>query len=323
MPRKDTQKDAPRGAQGGGGDDVEAVLDELYALPPSEFVARREERAAAARTARRAGDARRIHAARRPTLAAWAVNLLRRSLPDEAERFLELGRALREAQATLDASGLRELSAQRRRIVSELSRQAAGLARESGHPLSDAVRRDVETTLRAVLADPEAAEVWATGRVESALAPPSGFPAGGDTATAPAGRTAPARKKERTPARTPSAPARKQDELAQRRAERQERLARAREAARAAEERLRDRRAEQEEADVSLRRARERRAGAEERASALEEQLRQERAEMEQARREEREAEKRQRSAADAADRARRAADDAAKEAERAGKGVR
>ncbi|WP_121740274.1 DNA polymerase III subunit beta [Streptomyces sp. E1N211] len=122
----------------GPGDDVEAVLDELYALPPSEFVARREERAARARTRRRAQDARRIHAARRPTLAGWAANLLRRSRPDEAQRFLELGRALREAYTTLDPSGLKELSAQRRRIGSEMSRQAAGPGREGGRPVADA-----------------------------------------------------------------------------------------------------------------------------------------------------------------------------------------
>ncbi|GGW94751.1 hypothetical protein GCM10010297_15580 [Streptomyces malachitofuscus] len=312
MPRKVAQKDAQD-----GGDDVESVLDELYALPPSEFVARREERAAAARTARRAGDARRIHAARRPTLAAWAANLLRRSRPDEAEQFLELGRALREAQATLDPSGLKELSAQRRRIVSELSRQAAALAREAGHPLSDTVQRDVETTLRAVLADPEAAGVWAAGRVESTLTPPSGFPA--DTAAT----SEPAAKESRTPARTASAPTRRKDELAQRRAERQERLARAREAARVAEDRLRDRRAEQEEADASLRRARERREEAEGRVSALEEQLRERQGELDRAEREEREAEKRHRAAEDAVGKARRAADEAVREAERAGKGAR
>ncbi|MFE0319842.1 hypothetical protein [Streptomyces albogriseolus] len=175
----------------GPGDDVEAVLDELYALPPSEFVARREERAARARTRRRAQDARRIHAARRPTLAGWAANLLRRSRPDEARRFLELGRALREAYATLDPSGLKELSAQRRRIVSEMSRQAAALAREAGHPLSDTVQRDVETTLRAVLADPEAAAVWEAGRVEGVLTPPSEF--GAEVVAAAPARREPAR----------------------------------------------------------------------------------------------------------------------------------
>ncbi|KES08335.1 hypothetical protein BU52_04735 [Streptomyces toyocaensis] len=294
----------------GGDGDVETVLDELYALPPSEFVARREERAAAARTARRAEDARRIHAARRPTLAAWAANLLRRSRPDETERFLELGRALREAHATLDPSGLKELSAQRRRIVAELSRQAAGLAREAGHPLSDAVQRDVETTLRAVLADPEAAGVWATGRVESALTPPSGFPAGAATAE---------------PARTPPAPVRKRkrDEPAERRAERQRRLAEARQAAREAEERLRDRRAEQDDAEAALQRAREHALETEERVSALEEQLRRSRAEWERAEREKGDAEKRQRTAADTVTRARREAEEAAREAERAEKGTR
>ncbi|MEV5933479.1 hypothetical protein AB0L56_12200 [Streptomyces sp. NPDC052079] len=308
MPRKDAQKDA----RDGGGDDVEAVLDELYALPPSEFVARREERAAAARKAGRAGDARRIHAARRPTLAAWAANLLRRSRPEEAEQFLELGRALREAQATLDPSGMKELSAQRRRIVSELSREAANLAREAGHPLSDTVQRDVETTLHAVLADPEAADAWAAGRVASTLTPPSGFPA--DTAAA----AEPAGKESRT-----------EDELAQRRAERQERqerqerLARAREAARVAEELLRDRRAEQEEADASLRQARERRDEAEERVSALEQQLREERAELERTERQQQEAEKRHWAAADAVGKAQQAAEEAVREAEQAGKRAR
>lgn len=294
----------------GGDDAVEAVLDELYALPPSDFVARREERAAAARSAGRAGDARRIHAARRPTLAAWAANLLRRSRPDEAERFLDLGRALREAHASLDPSGLRELSAQRRRIVSELSRQAANLAREAGHPLSESVQRDVETTLRAVLADPEAAGLWATGRVESALTPPSGF------TTETAAVRGPARKTSRAP----SAPAGRKDQLAEQRAKR---LARAREAARAAGERLRQARTEQEDAGASLRRAGEYHRDAGERVSALEEQLRDARAELERAQREQREAEQRERTAADALARARREADAAAGEAERAERGSR
>ncbi|MEU3444565.1 hypothetical protein ABZ755_29930 [Streptomyces griseoincarnatus] len=258
----------------GPGDDVEAVLDELYALPPSEFVARREERAARARTRRRAQDARRIHAARRPTLAGWAANLLRRSRPDEAQRFLELGRALREAYTTLDPSGLKELSAQRRRIVSEMSRQAAALAREAGRPLSDAVQRDVETTLRAVLADPEAAAVWEAGRVEGVLIPPSEFGADAVAAVPP--------RREATPARTSredTTTARGKDE--RRRAEREERAARSREEARAAEERLRERRTAREEAAAALERADEQEREAGERVAALEEQLSRARTERE------------------------------------------
>ncbi|MFD1669880.1 hypothetical protein ACFSJI_31655 [Streptomyces calvus] len=294
--------------------EVEAALDELYALPPSDFVARREERAAAARTAGRTEDARRIRAARRPTLAAWAANLLRRSRPDEAERFLELGRALREAYATLDPEGLKELSAQRRRIVSELSRQAAALAREAGHPLSDAVQRDVETTLRAVLADPDAAELWAGGRLESTLTPPSEF-----AATAPG----PARKEPRAPARAPSAPPRGKDGRTRPRAERQQRLALAQEAAREAEVRLRDRRTEQERAAADLEAARERHREAQEQVTAVEDRLRQARAELERAERERTEAQERGRAAAGARARAEREAREAARQAERAAKAAR
>ncbi|MFD5377646.1 hypothetical protein ACFWJE_25020 [Streptomyces griseoincarnatus] len=244
----------------GPGDDVEAVLDELYALPPSEFVARREERAARARTRRRAQDARRIHAARRPTLAGWAANLLRRSRPDEAQRFLELGRALREAYSTLDPSGLKELSAQRRRIVSEMSRQAAALAREAGRPLSDAVQRDVETTLRAVLADPEAAAVWEAGRVEGVLTPPSEFGADAVAAVPP--------RREATPARTSrkdtSTERGKKDEeaaAALERADEQEREAGERVAA--LEEQLARARTERERTHAELGEARERDRAAE------------------------------------------------------------
>ncbi|MCM3302478.1 hypothetical protein M4D73_30390 [Streptomyces pseudogriseolus] len=306
------------------GDDVEAVLDELYALPPSDFVARREERAARARTRRRAQDARRIHAARRPTLAGWAANLLRRSRPDEARRFLELGRALREAYATLDPGGLKELSAQWRRIVSEMSRQAAALAREAGHPLSDAVLRDVETTLRAVLADPEAAAVWEAGRVEGVLTPPSEF--GAEAAAA-----APARREPPAPARTPrgdTAAARRKDTAAERRrAELTERAARAREERRAAEARLGERRAAREEAAAALAEAGEREREAGERVAALEEQLDRARTERERARSGLGEARERDRTAArdlagaerEAAAAARRA--DKAEQAEQAERG--
>lgn len=66
----------------------------------------------------------------------------------------------------LDAEGLKDLSAQRRRVVSALSRQTAQLAREAGHQLSESAQQDLEATLRAVLADPDAADQWAGGRKE-------------------------------------------------------------------------------------------------------------------------------------------------------------
>ncbi|MFC8999298.1 hypothetical protein ACFT7U_26750 [Streptomyces rochei] len=289
---------------------VESVLDLLYAAPPSDFVSLREQHAGAARSAGRKEDARRLHAARRPTLAAWAANLLTRSLPEESRRFLELGRALREAYRALDADGLKELSAQRRSVVTALSRQAADLAREAGHPLSEGARREVESTLLAVLADPAAAEQWAGGRLTGSLTPPSEFPSGG-------GRSGPApRERPTRPHDPPEGPAR--DELAERRRRRrQEEQARAERAAERAAREAHDRRAEREDADAASRRAGDAVDRAREEVSAAERRLREAHAELARAERELGTAREREHTTAQALDRAEREARDAAREADR------
>ncbi|MEV5453055.1 MULTISPECIES: hypothetical protein [Streptomyces] len=292
------RKGGRRGEAGGhDAETVEEVLDELYTTSPAAFVARREERAAAARTAGRKEDARRIHAARRPTLAAWAANLLARARPEETRRFLELGQALRQAHRTLDPAGLKELSAQRRRIVAALSRQAAQLAGEAGHRLSQAAQREVESTLRAVLADPEAADAWAQGRLEVSLTPPSVFPSG-TAATEPSGAAsepepAPRPKSTRATSRT-----RAKDELAERRRKRQEELARAEREADRAERHLRDARAEQAEAQESLRAADDELAHVRETVAAAEERLRAAHEDRDRVERNRRKAEERDRTAA-------------------------
>ncbi|MGC9495921.1 hypothetical protein [Streptomyces sp. WG7] len=298
---------------------VDSVLEQLYATPPSDFVSRREEHVAAARAAGRKEDARRIHAAHRPTLAAWAANLLRRSRPEESERFLELGHALREAHRTLDAAGLKELSAQRRRIVAALSRQAARLAREAGHQLSESAQREVESTLRAVLADPDAADQWAGGRLEVSLTPPSEFPAGGARAEA-----APRERPARPDSPRAAGGTRAKDELAERRRKRQEELARAEQAAETAARQLRDRRADRAGADASLRRADEEHDRAREEVSAAERRLRQAQEDLARSERERREAEERGRAAVDALARAEREAHETARQVDRlAGRGRR
>jgi len=320
-------RDKGTGRRDDGRSGVEPALDELYTTPPSGFVARRTELAAAARADGRGEDARTLRAARRPTPAAWAANLLLRAEPEESRRFLGLGQSLREAYRTLDATGLKELSARRRSVVAALSGQAARHAEEAGHRLSDAARRDVEETLRAVLADPEAADRWAAGRLERGLTPPSDFPSdgapldgagaadgGGGRAERPA---APSRPSPRASASPPSKKAPVRDELAERRRARQERLARAREAARQAEERLGDRRTEEADTGAELERAGERLDAARERVAEAERTLREARAELERAERERRHAEEGHRAAADALGDAERAGHRAARELER------
>ncbi|WP_217238162.1 hypothetical protein [Streptomyces sp. AC555_RSS877] len=303
-----------KSGRGGAGHDVEAALDELYATAPSDFVARREVLAAAARTGGHVEDARRIHAARRPTLAAWAANLLLRSQPDESRRFLELGQALRDAYQTLDADGVKELSEQRRSVVSALSRQTAQLARNAGHRLSDTAQQDVEATLRAVLADQDAADQWATGRLTSALVPPSTFPTATPAAAGPPSRPPKPSQRSQGKAAQPSARPKAKDELADRRRRRQEELTRARKAAKAAEQHLRHQRTAESDADAQLKRARDRQVQARRQVAAAEQQLQQASETLQQAEQEQQEAEERRQAAADALARAERQAREAAQE---------
>ncbi|MFF1321231.1 hypothetical protein ACFVZZ_17615 [Streptomyces chartreusis] len=176
--------------------DLETVADELYRLRPEEFTAARAARMAEARTAGDRALADRIGKLRRPSLSAWAGNLLVHESPGEVEPLLRLGEGLRQAHRDLDGAQLRELSRQQRVLITALSRQAGQLAAQAGHPITEAARHEVENTLRAVLADPDAAREWASGRLVRSLAAGTGFPAMAEgTAPAP---TSPAAKTSRT-----------------------------------------------------------------------------------------------------------------------------
>ncbi|MEV5012277.1 hypothetical protein AB0K74_23460 [Streptomyces sp. NPDC056159] len=211
--------------------DWDAVVDELYGLPPGDFTAARDERAKAARAAGDRELASRIRRLRRPTLAAWAGNLLVRERPDEVERLLELGAALRQAHQDLDGGQLRELSARQHRLTSALARQAGRLAARAGQRIGDDTRQEVQDTLHAVLADPEAAEQWAEGRLTKPLSAPVGFPALLSVTEA-----APATRRTR-----PAGEVADLDAARVRRREQQEQLERARQLAADAEGELRDR----------------------------------------------------------------------------------
>ncbi|MEV6578763.1 hypothetical protein AB0M92_11460 [Streptomyces sp. NPDC051582] len=155
--------------------DVDAVAAELYGLAPERFTEARNERAARARKAGQAGAAKAIGALRRPTRAAYASNLLVRRRPEEVAAFLELGRALRRAQRSLDGGSLHALSHQRHVVVAALARTARQLAEEEGQAVGESVAHEVEQTLRAALADADAAGQWSGGRLSTGLDPPVGF----------------------------------------------------------------------------------------------------------------------------------------------------
>jgi hypothetical protein len=153
-------------------DTTDELIRRMYEAPPDGFVA---ARTAAVAQAREAGDkdaAKRLAALRKPTVAAWVVNLLALRRPDLIEELVELATALRSAQRGLKGGELRDLTAQRRRVVTTLVTAARKLAVAEDPQMTGAKLplSEVEATLTAALAEPEIAEQVRTGRLIRAAA---------------------------------------------------------------------------------------------------------------------------------------------------------
>ncbi|APE33108.1 hypothetical protein BOX37_03030 [Nocardia mangyaensis] len=157
---------------------LDDVAGELYGLDPGVFVATRTERAAAARAEGDRALAEAITALRKPTVAAWTVNLLARHAPTEIAALLDLGAALRSAQRQLSGDKLRALGNQRQQVVNAMTKRAGELAAEHDRPASEQVLREVGQTLTAALADPEVADRVRAGVLPTALTYDGFGPAG-------------------------------------------------------------------------------------------------------------------------------------------------
>ncbi|MFD0534906.1 hypothetical protein ACFQY7_15295 [Actinomadura luteofluorescens] len=107
--------------------DFSSAADELYGVPPADFVETRKRLVQEAKGAGDAALAKRIGALRRPTLSAWAVNLLARSAADELTGLLDVGEEMRAAWGS--GRGLGDLEQRRARLVGSLVRTAANSPR--------------------------------------------------------------------------------------------------------------------------------------------------------------------------------------------------
>ncbi|MBT2507749.1 hypothetical protein J7I98_18045 [Streptomyces sp. ISL-98] len=251
--------------------DLESITDELYALPPADFTAARNERVVAAR---KAGDrklAGQIQALRRPTLSAWASNLLVHRQPDQVQPLISLGESMRQAHRDLDGEQLRELSRQQHALVATLARQARQLAADAGQAVSEDVQHEVEATLHAVLADAEAAQEWAAGRLIKPLSPPVGFTSATTPDSVPHKAPRPSPSPSQPTDRRARATAPKVTDQA--RKEQRAKLAQARQDAKTADQQALAREEELTQAETEKERAEAQLREAEEEVAALAEQL--------------------------------------------------
>lgn len=144
-------------------DPLRREAEALYLLPPEQFTAARNSRAAELRDEKEL--AAQLKKLRRPAPAAWVVNLLVRDRGGELEGVLQLGEELRAAQSQLDRAAITKLTAERRRLVAALAKEGATLAEQAGVRVASTVVEAVAGTLEAGMADADAADAIRTGRL--------------------------------------------------------------------------------------------------------------------------------------------------------------
>src|SRR4029450_7573291 len=142
---------------------LDADLNRLYQLPPSEFIAERNA------LAKRAGaDGAEIRALPKPTAPVWAVNQLHSRQPGTSRPLTDSAESLRPThKAVLGGrkGDRRPASRTHEEALEKALKAALAIAAEGGHAPSDAVRQAIGVILRALPAgDPP-------GRLRQALQP--------------------------------------------------------------------------------------------------------------------------------------------------------
>ncbi|MCK8476339.1 hypothetical protein [Microbacterium aurugineum] len=146
----------------------EEITAALYAGSPEAFVASRKDRASECEDAELAS---RILALRKPSIAAWVVNVFAQERAGQLGEALRLAAELREAQDELDASALAKLGRERRALTRRLAETATEIAGSRGERITPATREAVERSISAAFFDPLAASAVASGRLLRALEP--------------------------------------------------------------------------------------------------------------------------------------------------------
>lgn len=150
-------------------DDVEALIDDLYALPLERFVAERDALVKELRRDGRRDESIRVAGLAKPSVAAWAVNQVVRTQARAARTLWDAGDEVLDAQARVvagEATGadLRAAVERERAALAPLTDAARGLVTATGRFLADPNVQAVTETLHAAAVDAEARAVVAAGR---------------------------------------------------------------------------------------------------------------------------------------------------------------
>jgi len=139
----------------------------LDGLAPDAFTGARNARAKAVAAAKTTEGARelaaRIRRLPKPSVPAWSLNMLARAEPGMLEDLVALRNRFAEAQRAGDRAGLRALDSTRHEAISAALQKAAAIAADAGTRLGPQATQDMEQTLRAAVADANAAAAVRSG----------------------------------------------------------------------------------------------------------------------------------------------------------------
>ncbi|KGN42158.1 hypothetical protein [Knoellia aerolata] len=148
---------------------VAAAAAALYAVPQTEFIPTRKALAATAKSSAGPAAAKAVLALRKPTLTAWAMNLVPRAGDGSLADVLGLGARMRAAQSTLDTATLTSVRGERDATLTAYVEAVATAAEAEGVELSPAAREEVRASAIAALADETAARALASGQLTRSL----------------------------------------------------------------------------------------------------------------------------------------------------------
>jgi hypothetical protein len=127
---------------------IQDEIDTLYQLAPDEFTAARNL------LAKQAGaDGPQVRALVKPPIPAWAVNQLYWKRREDYDALIEAATELRQTHKAILAGrrgDLRAASKAHEAALDAAGKAAIALLQESGHPVTDATRQGILTTLRAL-----------------------------------------------------------------------------------------------------------------------------------------------------------------------------
>ena len=164
-------------------------IDRLYQLPLNEFTA--------ARNALAKAKGPEVRSLEKPPVPAWAVNQLYWQRRPEYDALVEASEAARRTHKTVLAGRGGDVRAATRvhdQALDSALKSTLALLEEAGHPVTDATRQSIVTTLRALPSDDP------PGRLARVLQP-GGFEMLSGFSIAGGGRVPAAKPAARTPAR--------------------------------------------------------------------------------------------------------------------------